>query len=102
MASASGASRMDTAQATCSGVVKRPMDDSASISASTASTVMPRCAALSAADPIVEGQRAKPLPEERQNATQALAHEYQLAITRYLQDTPMARLAWSTYTTGPW
>ena len=53
---------------------------------------MGRSAALSAVDPIVEGQRVKHLPEEPQDPTQALAHEYQLAITRYLQDTLMARL----------
>ena len=37
---------------------------------------MGRSAALSAVDPIVEGQRAKHLPDEPQDPTQALAHEY--------------------------
>jgi membrane-bound ClpP family serine protease len=46
---------------------------------------MGRSAALSAVDPIVEGQRVKHLPEEPQDPTQALAHEYEAAITRYLR-----------------
>ncbi len=53
---------------------------------------MGRSAALSAVDPIVHGQRAKHLPEEPKDPLQALAHEYQTAITRYLHDTLLARL----------
>ena len=53
---------------------------------------MGRSAALSAVDPIVHGQRAKHLPEEPKDPLQALAHEYQTAITNYLRDTLLARL----------
>jgi membrane-bound ClpP family serine protease len=53
---------------------------------------MGRSAALSAVDPIVHGQRAKHLPEEPKDPLQALAHEYQTAITSYLRDTLLARL----------
>jgi membrane-bound ClpP family serine protease len=53
---------------------------------------MGRSAALSAVDPIVQGQRVKHLPEEPRDPAQAFAHEYQTAITRYLRDTLAARL----------
>lgn len=53
---------------------------------------MGRSAALSSVDPIVHGQRAKHLPEEPKDPLQALAHEYQTAITNYLRDTLLARL----------
>jgi len=53
---------------------------------------MGRSAALSAVDPIVQGQRTKHLPEEPADPQQALAHEYQAAITRYLRDTLVSRM----------
>ena len=53
---------------------------------------MGRSAALSAVDPIVNGLRAKHLPENPTDPMQVMAQEYEGAITRYMRDTLAARL----------
>ena len=54
---------------------------------------MGRSAALSAVDPIVQGQRVKHLPEdEAKHGPNALAREYEAAISGYLLDTLSERL----------
>lgn len=53
---------------------------------------MGRSASLSAVDPIVDGQRAKHLPEDSKDPNHARAQEYEAAIIRYLRDTLMTRM----------
>ncbi len=53
---------------------------------------MGRSAALSAVDPIVQGQRAKHLPEDSKDPDHVRAQEYEAAITRYMRVTLMARM----------